>query len=56
MGAVVTVTGGLNNIDPSGSWDIQNSTYVKKGDGAEIHISVEMGLGNLELISEKSSR
>jgi hypothetical protein len=56
MGAVVTVTGGLNNIDPSGSWDIQNSTYIKTGDGAEIHISVEMGLGNLELISEKSGR
>ncbi len=56
MAAVVTITGGLNNIDPSGTWSIHDSTYTKSGKGSEIEISVEMGLGNLELIAEKSSR
>lgn len=56
MAAVVTVTGGLNNIDPSGTWSIHDSIYTKSGKGSEIEISVEMGLGNLELIAEKSGR
>lgn len=50
--ATITVTGGLNSTDLSGKWDINGSTYKKDGSGPEINISVEMGLGSLELISK----
>jgi len=47
----VTINGGLNNISPSGTWTISANIYEKSGSGPRIDISLNMGLGNLELIS-----
>ncbi len=47
----VEISGGLNNISPSGTWNISNNVYEKGGSGPKIEIQISMGLGNLELIS-----
>ncbi len=47
----VTIDGGLNNVSPSGTWTISQNVYEKDGAGPRIDIALEMGLGNLELIS-----
>lgn len=47
----VTISGGLNNVSPTGTWSISQNVYEKSGSGPRIDISVDMGLGNLELIS-----
>lgn len=48
----VIVTGGLSNISPRGTWSISDGTYEKTGSGPMLTINLEMGLGNLDLISE----
>lgn len=48
----VTVTGGLSNISPRGTWTITNNVYEQTGSGPTLTINIEMGLGNLDLISE----
>lgn len=49
---IVEVTGGLSNVDLTGTWTVENSTY-KSGSGARtIHIYVEMAMGNLVLITK----
>ena len=48
----VTVTGGLSNISPRGTWTISNNVYEQTGTGPLLTINIEMGLGNLDLISE----
>jgi len=50
--ARVTVSGGLNNISPSGTWTISGNTYEKPGSGPRIDIFLEMGIGSLELINQ----
>lgn len=47
----VTISGGLNNVSPSGTWTISQNVYEKGGSGPRIDIDLDMGLGNLELIS-----
>ncbi len=47
----VTISGGLNNVSPSGTWTISQNVYEKGGSGPRIDIALDMGLGNLELIS-----
>jgi len=48
--AEVIVSGGLNNISPSGTWTISGSTYRAEGPGPLLTIRVELGVGSLELI------
>lgn len=48
----VTVTGGLNNVSPRGTWSINGSVYEKEGTGPRIDIMVDMGVGSLDLISQ----
>lgn len=48
----VTITGGLNNVSPKGTWSITNGVYEKTGSSPVLTINVEMGLGNLDLVSE----
>lgn len=48
----VTVTGGLNNVSPRGTWSINGSVYEKEGTGPRIDINVDMGVGSLDLISQ----
>lgn len=49
--ARVTITGGLNNIAPRGTWTITGNIYEKTGTGPAIEISLDMGIGSLELIN-----
>jgi hypothetical protein len=49
--AVVTVEGGLNNVELFGTWNIQGNDYELAGTGPKITFVVKMGLGNLQLIS-----
>ena len=50
--ARVTISGGLNNVSPSGTWSITGSVYEKTGTGARIDITIDMGIGSLDLISQ----
>lgn len=50
--AVVTVKGGLNDVSPRGTWSISGSVYEKAGTGPKITISVDMGVGSLDLIGD----
>jgi hypothetical protein len=47
---VVELTGGMSNVDPSGTWTINGSTYSYGSGSPTIRISVEMAVGNLSLI------
>ncbi len=48
----VNISGGLNNVTPTGTWTISSNIYEKSGSGPRIDISLSMGLGSLELISQ----
>ncbi len=50
--ARVTVTGGLNNISPQGTWTIVGNSYEKSGTGPGIEITLEMGVGSLKLVNQ----
>jgi len=50
--AQVAVTGGLRDVDIRGRWDVVDGVYSLPGSGPLLDISVEMSVGNLELISE----
>ncbi|MHB8932362.1 MAG: hypothetical protein ACYC6H_02715, partial [Bellilinea sp.] len=50
--ARITISGGLNNISPSGTWSITGNTYEKTGTGPRIDIFIQMGVGSLKLISQ----
>jgi hypothetical protein len=40
---------GLNNVNLTGTWTVDAGTYTTSGSGPRLIITVEMGLGNLEL-------
>ncbi len=48
--AVVTVQGGLSNVNAGPGWERSGSDYVQKGEGPTITFVIEMGAGNLTLI------
>ncbi len=48
----ITITGGLNNVQPTGSWNISNNVYTTQGSGPTIYVTLDMGLGNLDLVSQ----
>lgn len=50
--ARVTISGGLNNVSPSGTWSITGSVYEKTGTGPRMDITIDMGVGSLDLISQ----
>ncbi len=50
--ARVVISGGLNNVQPRGTWSISNNVYETQGSGPKIEINLNMGLGNLELITQ----
>ena len=49
VNCIVEVTGGLSNVDLSGTWTVENSTYTTGSGKLTIHIYVEMAMGNLAL-------
>jgi hypothetical protein len=49
--ANVIVDGGLNNVELTGTWNIDGKDYNVNGTGPKLSFHVKMGLGNLQLIS-----
>ncbi len=49
--ATITVDGGLNNVNFSGTWNVSDNVYHVTGSGPELTFNIKMGLGNLQLIS-----
>jgi predicted membrane protein len=48
----VSLTGGVNNVDLKGTWTINSNRYKTQASGSpELTINIEMGVGNLQLIS-----
>lgn len=52
MRSAVTVTGGLNSVNPSGTWTVNDKTYESAGEGPLLTIKVDMGVGSLDLINQ----
>lgn len=52
MRARIIVEGGLNNINPSGTWTVNDKVYESTGEGPLLTITVDMGLGNLNLVKK----
>jgi hypothetical protein len=48
----ITVTGGLSDVSPSGTWTVDGKTYETSGNGPSITIDVKMGIGSLKLIQK----
>ncbi len=47
--SIITVTGGLGNVNATGAWNITGSTYENGTGSPTIEIQVDMALGNLVL-------
>lgn len=47
--AVVTINGGLSNINANGTWNISSNRYECGSSGPTINITVDMAVGNLNL-------
>lgn len=47
--AVVTVEGGLSNVNAGSGWVRSGNDYVQKGEGPTLTFVIEMGAGNLTL-------
>jgi len=50
--ATISVDGGLNNVELTGTWNIAGNVFQLAGNGPELVFHVKMGLGNLQLISQ----
>ncbi len=50
--AVIYVEGGLNNIELSGTWNVDGTEYRNNGSGYTLNIQIKMGVGNLKLINQ----
>ena len=56
MHAAVELSGGVNNVSPKGTWTIDSGEYrTQSTRGPKLEIDIEMGVGNLELISLDTS-
>lgn len=47
--AVVTVQGGLSNVNATTGWGRSGNDYIQKGEGPTLTFVIEMGAGNLTL-------
>ncbi len=53
--AVITLSGGVNNVSLKGTWTVDSNEYqTQSTKGPRLEINIEMGVGNLELVSQKS--
>ncbi len=52
MQATITVNGGLSNINANGTWTINGNTYTSGSTGPVIRITVDMAVGNLNLVKQ----
>jgi len=49
---LVIVGGGMNSVNPKGTWTINGTEYESGSEGPTITINVDMALGTLTLIQE----
>ena len=52
MTAQVDVEGAINNVNTEGTWTVNDKHYEVAGSGPTLTITVQMGIGNLTLVSE----
>jgi hypothetical protein len=52
VSAYVIVDGGLNNVELKGTWNVSGNEYNLYGSGPQLSFDVNMGIGNLQLISQ----
>jgi hypothetical protein len=50
--AIITINGGLSNVNANGTWTINGSTYETGSTGPTIHVTLDMAVGNLNLIQK----
>jgi hypothetical protein len=48
----VILTGAMNSVNTQGAWQIDGKTYSLPGQGPQLTISVELGVGSLSLITQ----
>ena len=54
--ATITLTGGVNNVSLKGTWTVDSDEYkTQSTKGPKLSIEIEMGVGNLELISQNNN-
>ena len=52
MTAQVDVEGAISNVSTEGTWTVNDKHYEVAGSGPTLTITVQMGVGNLTLVSE----
>jgi hypothetical protein len=52
MTASVDVEGAISNVSTEGTWTVNDKHYEVTGSGPTLTITVQMGVGNLTLVSE----
>ncbi len=56
MNASVTLSGGVNNVSLKGTWTVNSNEYrTLSSSGPSLEIDIDMGVGNLELISQENN-
>ncbi len=48
----IVLSGGLTNVSTEGTWTIQGQEYRTNGEGPQLRIDINVGVGNLKLVSE----
>jgi hypothetical protein len=46
------MTGAMNSVSTQGAWTVSDKTYSLPGQGPELTITVELGVGSLDLIAQ----
>jgi hypothetical protein len=52
MHAIITNSGAITNVDPVGTWTVNNNTYETAGSGPTLTITLDMAVGNLKLVHQ----
>ncbi len=56
MNASVSLSGGVNNVSLKGTWTVDSNEYrTQSSSGPKLEIDIDMGVGNLELISKNTN-
>ncbi len=54
--ANIKLSGGVNNVSLKGTWTVNSNEYkTQSSKGPRLDINIDMGVGNLELISSNSN-
>jgi hypothetical protein len=56
MDATISLSGGVNNVSLKGTWTVDSNHYrTQSSTGPKLNIDIDMGVGNLELVSQNSN-